>query len=476
MGRGLLEKGCLMRTRTAPGLPPFGLALVVIAAMVSAPVATVAMQPVPWRPTTYTAVLEPAELEFPPEIQVIAVLSRYRPGSTAGKLVKNVEGVFTKEWIGMDKKGVKAAVDSIVAALDESPRFQVLDPGLDLPGTGTEFLPTPLPAHEIRQLCEAYGADALVAIEAFDSGHDTDSEEKKTGLFKLKKKKVYEMEAKVIFGWRLYDGRTGYLLDTLEGDDEATFEEEETEHLPSATSVVKEFGTKAGWTYAQRISPTVSHIPLSYFGKGSEQIKQGKALAKKMDWEGAEAVWRQELENSDLEVRARAAHNIAVAYDVRGDPEEALVWATLASHEYGNKVAWEYYEELAPRVERLREANEQLAAAAGSAVPEATDPATRLAAKVAEVSEGTVYLNVGEAVGVRSGELFEIYAAAKEILDPDSGVSLGHVDTVIGVVEVTKVINERLSEASLVEGDGIQAGQRAVRLKASSDLDRDEQH
>jgi hypothetical protein len=240
---------------------------------------------------------------------------------------------------------------------------------------------------------------------------------------------------------------------------------------------VKKLGTTAGWTYAQWIAPTVSKIPLSFFGKGSERIKRGKALAKKQQWAGAEAVWREELENPDLKIRGRAAHNVAVAIDVQGDPEGALEWATLASHEYGNKVAWEYYDELSLRVERRRQAYEQLDAgvpdgsgepsdeptAADSATPGMADPHTELVAKVAEVFEGRVYLNVGEALGVKPGDLFEIYVVAREIIDPDSGESLGGVESVVGVVEVTKVINERLSEASIVEGDGIQVGHRAVR-------------
>jgi tetratricopeptide (TPR) repeat protein len=122
-------------------------------------------------------------------------------------------------------------------------------------------------------------------------------------------------------------------------------------------------GAKAGWKYAQRISPVRTQVYLSFFGKGSKAIKQGKALAKRGDWDGAQAIWREDLENPDLKVRGRAAHNIAVANEVRGNLDTALEWATTASYEYGNKVAWEYYEELAGRVERRREAEAQLAAA-----------------------------------------------------------------------------------------------------------------
>jgi len=343
---------------------PFRVSLVVAIVLTLTPslVTVEAMQRVPWRPSVFVEALEPAEIEFGQEIQTILVVDRYRPRSVGKKLVKNIEGVFTGEWVGEDKKGAKAAIAALVEGLDRSPRFGVVNPEIKLPGSGTEFLPAPLPAHEVRRLCNEYSADALVAIEAFDSDHDTDKEEKKTGLFGLGTKEVYEREANVEFGWRFYDGATGYLLDEYEGTDSVLIEKRNQDDLPTTAKIVKHFGTGAGRTYARRIAPTIDQILLSFHGKGSDRLKAGKKLAKKGKWGEAERLWMEEVDNPDFKVRGRAAHNVAVAHEVLGDLQGALEWATIASHEYANEVAWEYYEELSMRVENRRRAEAQLAA------------------------------------------------------------------------------------------------------------------
>ena len=62
------------------------------------------------------------------------------------------------------------------------------------------------------------------------------------------------------------------------------------------------------------------------------------------------------------------------------------------------------------------------------------------------LSETEVVLNVGFAAGVQDDMEFVIYATAGEIVDPDSGNSLGELETVKGRVKVHHVM-ERISRA-----------------------------
>lgn len=92
-------------------------------------------------------------------------------------------------------------------------------------------------------------------------------------------------------------------------------------------------------------------------------------------------------------------------------------------------------------------------------------PSTRrggIEAKIAKVSGETVYLNVGSDAGVKTGDRFEIRSVGEAIIDPDTGESLGGVEETVGTVEITKVINARLSEARVVQGGGLAVGNRAL--------------
>jgi hypothetical protein len=63
--------------------------------------------------------------------------------------------------------------------------------------------------------------------------------------------------------------------------------------------------------------------------------------------------------------------------------------------------------------------------------------------KVARIlSDREVVLNVGRKDGVSEGMRFVIYSTGDPIIDPDSGRSLGDIETVKGRVTVTHVMEE----------------------------------
>ena len=82
--------------------------------------------------------------------------------------------------------------------------------------------------------------------------------------------------------------------------------------------------------------------------------------------------------------------------------------------------------------------------------------------KVAKVSGDKVYLNVGDLLGVKVGDRFEIRGMGELIKDPDTGEVLGGEEESRGIVEVIKVLGDRLSIARPVSGSGFQVGDKAV--------------
>ena len=81
-------------------------------------------------------------------------------------------------------------------------------------------------------------------------------------------------------------------------------------------------------------------------------------------------------------------------------------------------------------------------------------------AKVVMEKNGVVYINVGSEHGVSSGDVFMIYQKGEELIDPDTGLSLGSVDKKIGEIKVTNssVGNGKASQCSIVSGSGFNKG------------------
>lgn len=86
--------------------------------------------------------------------------------------------------------------------------------------------------------------------------------------------------------------------------------------------------------------------------------------------------------------------------------------------------------------------------------------------KVVTEKNGQVFINVGSTSGIQPGDTFFIYRKGEELVDPDTGLSLGSLDSKIGEI---KVVNADLGEGkaaqcSIVSGSGFQRGD-FVRLE-----------
>lgn len=75
----------------------------------------------------------------------------------------------------------------------------------------------------------------------------------------------------------------------------------------------------------------------------------------------------------------------------------------------------------------------------------------------AVVPESIVYINRGADGLLNSGNVLDVMQAGKKVVDPDTGVELGVVETRIGQIELTKV-EENRSIGRIRDGEGMQAG------------------
>ncbi|RUT79978.1 CsgG/HfaB family protein [Ancylomarina longa] len=87
-------------------------------------------------------------------------------------------------------------------------------------------------------------------------------------------------------------------------------------------------------------------------------------------------------------------------------------------------------------------------------------------AKVIIEKSGVVFINSGEADGLKAGDSFAVYSKGDDLIDPDTGISLGSVDTKIGEIKITdaSIGNGKASKCSIVQGSGFTKG-NFVRLK-----------
>jgi hypothetical protein len=63
----------------------------------------------------------------------------------------------------------------------------------------------------------------------------------------------------------------------------------------------------------------------------------------------------------------------------------------------------------------------------------------------------------GEGTGVELGQIWVVYGLGEELVDPDTGASLGRAELQVGKVRVTRIA-PKFSEAEIIEDTGIDKG------------------
>jgi curli biogenesis system outer membrane secretion channel CsgG len=83
-------------------------------------------------------------------------------------------------------------------------------------------------------------------------------------------------------------------------------------------------------------------------------------------------------------------------------------------------------------------------------------------AKIVKVNGGSVYINAGGDAGIKIGQVFQVYRIGEELIDPDTGLSLGAEQTYAGKIQINRV-EKNYGVATVLEGEGFERG-NVVRM------------
>ena len=313
--------------------------------------------------------LVPAEITLPQYVNTVAILNRSLPDKR-DQLVNVLEGFITGESILADREGSFNCIRGAEAHLNESPRLKAISIETDTyKGTGTRQFPELLDWKEVDALCQQYKADAVIALETFDSDFNitkwtSESKEKKNGKEVVKTVYHAKLRANVNSGWRIYDNIHKTIIDQANFTDRKEWSETgpnsqaAVDKLPSKRHAINESGSYAGIQMANRISPNWRTERRTYFVKGNKELLEAKEQVKFNNWDAAILIWKKLSDAPDLEISGRACYNLALASERKGDIDAAIYWAEKAMKDHHIKKARNYVDRLYGRKhdeERLKE-------------------------------------------------------------------------------------------------------------------------
>ncbi|MBA7561683.1 hypothetical protein ES708_03322 [subsurface metagenome] len=305
-------------------------------------------------PTMNFNVMLPSAISFPDHIKSVAMIDRTMPDDN---VLNVIEGGLTGEMIGEDKLATQILMDGVHSIMVNSATLDFIRTPEVLEGASSvsAAFPAPLDWETINNLCSKYRVDAILAIEIFDSDFIIipgagQTVTVKTGI------RMYDPATKNIIDQYVFSHQMGIggSINTLEAA---------LGSLMNKNTAIREVSYDAGVIYGRRISPYWYRVSRDYYrkSKGDHNLAEGARMMEVNDWDAARAALQRAVDTSKKrKTRGRAAHNLAVVYEIEGNLPEAKSWAQAAWGKYKNKKSRDYLYDINHRINQMQILEQQL--------------------------------------------------------------------------------------------------------------------
>jgi tetratricopeptide (TPR) repeat protein len=282
-------------------------------------------------PTISFRVLRPSLIHVPEYINSVALIDR---SALPKKSNPSLESVLTGELPSGDKIASFHVLEGLNDAMQNSGRYNVIRTSESMvKNTDPEIFPDPIPWSKVSELCSEFKSDAILSLEIFDSDYI-----------------IPTNMIRVIVGFRFYDPKEKRILDENIITQEMIMDSPQksiagiVNRLFEKDDAVRTVSFDAGVVYGERVSPSWDFIEREYFRKPKKDryLSEGARMMEVNDWDAAIEALEKAVDSKKRKTRGRAAHNLAVVYEILGDYEQAQNWAKDAWGKYENKASKDY--------------------------------------------------------------------------------------------------------------------------------------
>lgn len=318
----------------------------------------------------YMADVTSAEVLFPskevtlsPDIKTFALLNRsYIDQEKRDELaIRYAYGQYYKSKKYRDSIVSDNALYSLAYNLGISPNREiVLNDSIFKMNLADYTYVKPLSLKQINELCAQSGADAIISLEAY---HSTDS------AYLMAQPDYYLAERKTntLSVWRIYQkGKPEAVFQSLIEDSlyfnaDGYTKRGAANNLLSYDDALYETSYSAGKKFTEQFIPYWDNIDRIYFEHFGKSMIAANAYAQKKQWVKAAQIWRPEAEKEKGITSAIAAYNMAIASELNGQLDLALVWLKKALKlKPTNPYFLNYKKQLRLRISRQKIIDKQL--------------------------------------------------------------------------------------------------------------------
>lgn len=312
--------------------------------------------------------LRPKE-HIPENIQSLTLINRAINSRFNNPRSDSLQLLFFQRQFRMDTIMYDTmASDTMLVALGdmlfESGRYDIVIPENPFPnalsGTG---LPVAMPWNEVDTLVKQYNTDAVLSIEHFKTRIITDFQRESffdpesrylINGYSANMKIAYEVLFRIYYPAEREIVKNIAVLDTLYWEDLDTEIRPLFNRFTPVKYAIIEAGIHGALRITEKIAPDWRVTRRQYFFKGHTLLEQAHLRVLEGDWYGAADLWHDMAEMSlSRSLRSKAEFNLALAYEMFGDIDEAIRWGVKSYESMYRPLTYNYLERLNVRKQQI---------------------------------------------------------------------------------------------------------------------------
>lgn len=196
-----------------------------------------------------------------------------------------------------------------------------------------------LNADSVNNLCFSKNADAILSLDKIKVNDDLSE-------FYLPETSTFlsTLEVKYETSWSIYypnkpEIATLQFKDTVYWESESYFRKKGFNKLPNRGDALIDGALNVGQKSVNRFVPYWEKVDRYFFNPYNKLMKRGMDSVYVKNWKSAIEIWESALKKTNNKlIKAQATNNIAIAYEILGDIDKALEYATQSYYSLGTLI------------------------------------------------------------------------------------------------------------------------------------------
>ena len=306
-------------------------------------------------------VLEPATVNFPPDVKQLIILNR-APYTWDAFDEKDVKDPDNKKLYMLDTLVYKNLVRGMMEVVRQSPIKMFHTPLWisDRREDTTLLDELILTRREVDEICREEGGDAIISLESYSLDFDSETQYY-TDNAGLVLTRYYEVTNKTT--WIIYLPGHPRPFDRYAMTDSLFFPEITDgiwNHFLNPADMVREACQQTGMKYGRYLVPVWTHASRTLFRGEEDSLKLASRLTDRGEWDRAYRIWEDLSRTGDSTVISKALNNMAVYHELEDDLDSASLFVTRALAYDSLDAIINYREELDVRLQNRKEVISQV--------------------------------------------------------------------------------------------------------------------